>query len=391
MAYDHCVSFRAFCSNFVKSLIFIAILAWMCQGRSAVHAEDARAKAADEITLDEIARRLTEWRSSFVNLRVVWELRSLPEADEAVEQWPAAPDPAAGSLFSREEWIWADHGLDLHEDWSFFYEDGSSKVHFIEAFNGPKGLVFRASFRRPQQGPEEFPHLLLQGLGTGKPISRLEHAPMEGLYWPGFARWLPEMFSIWDWKFEEIENISGERCARVAAEWPNLAGAVETLWLDLNHDCLVRRKRRPPTPEMLGGDFIVDEFQQLEGGIWFPKRGRIQLGASPHENHLFTVTAAAINQSLDLSRFDPPEPAVGTIVDDHGRVYKHGVSAVQAGQAVRSNTAGADATTKHTASVRSAVPPTLISWFWSSLALLTISVLLVVAGFWFSRRKQERQ
>src|SRR5690349_21024237 len=72
-----------------------------------------RAADRDRIDLGEIARRLTEWRASFVNLRVVWELRILQKIPEPVADWPAPPEPGAGRLFARDEWIWADHGLDL--------------------------------------------------------------------------------------------------------------------------------------------------------------------------------------------------------------------------------------------------------------------------------------
>lgn len=72
----------------------------------------AAAGAADEsqhpvpdIDLNEIKRRLTEWRFSFVNVRVVWEVRSLPQTDVGVDEWPPPPDPATARLSSRHEWI----------------------------------------------------------------------------------------------------------------------------------------------------------------------------------------------------------------------------------------------------------------------------------------------
>ncbi|HUY90187.1 MAG TPA: hypothetical protein VMV10_15730 [Pirellulales bacterium] len=388
---SHCgKSFRAFYSNLVKSLISIAILGWACASPLVARAEDAGVEGTGEITLDEINRRLIEWRNSFVNLRAVWELRSLPETNEELEEWGPTPDlanPAVGQLSVRREWIWADHGLDLFEGQFSFNKDGTSKYRTVDVFNGQKGVVFRANYERPPGGSEQFKDLRVRGVGSGSPISSVERVPTEGIYWPGFAAWLPEMFSKWDWNFQGIENVSGERCARIAAEWPNLAGAVETLWLDLEHDCLVRRKCRLATREMLGGDFIVDEFQKLDVGIWFPKRGRIQLGVTPHENQLFVVTVAEANQSLDLARFDPPKPAVGTVVDQNGKVYKHGAPAVPPGEGARSNDSPAGDNSKLAPSRLSAAPPTW-NWLWLSAALATISVAFLSAGIWFSRRRR---
>lgn len=339
------------------------------------------------IGLDEIARRLTQWRASFVNLRLVWELRSLPESDEPVVDWPPPPDPDSGALFCRKEWIWADHGLDFLEDHSFFYEDGSSKVHIVEAFNGPKGVVFRALFHKPAGGPEEFKALHLKGLGVGKPTSSIERTPVSGLYRPGHAAWLPELLAKWEWKLEKIEDVGGDPCARVAAltddgRW------FETLWLDVNHDCLVRRRTAMVSGKRTGFDVVIDEFQTLAGGIWFPKRGRIQLmplgreGASvPNENQMFVVTEAVTNQPLDLSRFDPPSPQVGTVVDDHGRPYRHGISGSGAGEgAIKSTAVEAGSRSP------SAAPPRP-GWFWSGV-LISIAVVLLLAGLWFSPRKK---
>lgn len=66
-------------------------------------------------------------------------------------------------------------------------EDGGSKVHWREVFNGPKGVVFRAHLRTPSQGREESTELKILGLGSGKPTSPMLIVPMKGLYWPGSA------------------------------------------------------------------------------------------------------------------------------------------------------------------------------------------------------------
>lgn len=350
----------------------------------------ARGEDPASIDLEEIARRLTQWRDSFVNVRVVWDLRRLPTTDEAVVEWPAPPAAETGSLISRDEWIWADDGLDLIENRSFSYAEGRSEARSIEAFNGRKGVMFRASFRRPPTGAEEFTVLELKALGSGKPTSQKPRTPMVGVYWSDNAAWLPEMLSQGIWKLEGIEHVGGEPCARLAAarreapHFPIATTFATTLWLDLNHACLVRRLRRFDAPPQTSGiDFIVDEFQRIQAGIWFPKHGRIQLGGRPHQNHTFVVTEVAVNQSLDPARFDPPTPDVGTLVDDHGKVYRHGVTNAQAAQGAKSNGAG-----KTKSGDSSPTPPTS-GWLWASAAVASVLVVALAAGFWYSRQKRD--
>lgn len=366
-----------------------ALLAWCCSFASRARAEDDAS-----ISMEEVTRRVTEWRSSFVNVHVVWELRTLPETDEAVDEWPPPPEPETAPLFARREWFWADHGLDLLEDWFFFHADGTSKAHSIDAFNGPKGFTFRAHFEKPAVSePENYRDLQLLGLGVGKPISRMARDAMDGLYWSEFAEWLPQVLSKWKWTLEEVEQVGGAPCARISARREESAKFtwVEVLWLDLNHDCLVRRRRQRALNGQWGraGDFIVDEFQRLDAGIWFPKRARSQLGTIPHENHLVVITKATVNESLDLSRFDPPAPRPGTAVVDNVGYFGRAPAGLknQGSEAGQTDPAVANA---NMAFHRSAAGPTP-SWFWWSATLASLSILFLGAGFWFSRHRQERQ
>lgn len=149
--------------SFWKCWVVTALLVWCCSGASRAGAEDAAT-----ISLEEITRRVTEWRNSFVNLRVVWEQKTLPATTEALVDWPDPPDADSVAAFIRTEWIWADHGLDLMDRRSL--PSDKSGFHSIEAFNGPKELVFRAQFETSADGTEKFKELELLGLGKGKPI-----------------------------------------------------------------------------------------------------------------------------------------------------------------------------------------------------------------------------
>jgi hypothetical protein len=369
--------------SLMRAALYSLAVACLCGAASASESE-----AVAGVTLDEIKQRLTEWRGSFVNVRVVWEVRILPQTEEAVEEWPPPPDPESAPCFARWKWIWADHGLDLTESWRGFYEDGSSKGHTIEVFNAPKGFSFRAHFQKPtREEPEKYQDVEIFGLGVGKPISSIEQEATESLYWPGFAAWLPEILSKWKWELEEVEDVGGRPCARIAAirdegtRWE----IFEVLWLDLDHDCLVRRHRRRTLSGIWGKgrDFIVDDFQQLDAGIWFPKRCRMQVPnpGMPYDNHLIVVTEAAVNERIDLSGFDPPAPGPGTAVADHIGYYRRtaGESASAVGSTVVDQ---ADQSSRP-----SAVPP-MQSWVWWSSGLAGFSVLFLLAGLWLSRQKK---
>jgi hypothetical protein len=379
-------------TSFRKCLTVVALLACFCGAPAPVRGQDH-----DGITLDEIKRRLTDWRSSFVNLRVVWELRKLPETTEPELAWSAPPDAQEGKLWERKEWIWAEDrdGLDLVEWWSFFDSDGSVKAHSRDVYKGEKDAVLRAQYARLKEGaPEEFVRLELWGpwARRASPVMRM---PLWGLFWGGVGpgTWLADVLSQRQCKLEEIEEIDGQPCARLTTAERGPGGQpmpgfefIEVLWLDLNHDCLVRRRRSPAVAQQSDGlDFIVDEFQRLDEGIWFPKRGRMQTGSTrpdgsrdPNEVQMFVVTEAGVNQSLDLARFETPAPTVDTFVTDYrtGASYKNGVEAVSRPGPARF--------------VPQPMPGSVVpDWAFWATGLASVSMVLLTSGLWFARRNRK--
>lgn len=266
---------------------------------------------SDRIDLDELARRQAKWRASFVSLHVLYDVRGLPAVEEPTDHWSfPPPDPESAPLWNRVEWFRSDDGLELFDDRCFYWNPGSTGVRDLDVFNGPEGRRFRASYRRPpnveQEKLIEF-WLLEPGNGPPTPFTP---RPMEGVYWSGESAWLSDVLVKGKWKLEGIEDVVGAPCARISA-----GGA--TLWLDLDHDCLVRRYQRTSNrTDFVAWDFIVDDFQQLPNGIWFPSRGRNRFG---DQHHLFVVTKAEVNPSLDPARFEPPALEDETRVIDQRR------------------------------------------------------------------------
>jgi hypothetical protein len=98
--------------------------------------------ASDEqITLQQITAKVANWRGSFVNIHVVYELRSLPAQNEPLVNWPPPTDTESAPKFAQVEWIWADHGLDLLDSRAFYWSPGKVGFRDIDCFNNPKKLV----------------------------------------------------------------------------------------------------------------------------------------------------------------------------------------------------------------------------------------------------------
>jgi len=290
----------------------------------------ARADEQTQISLEQLQAMTAKWRAGFVNIRVVYEMRSLPVLDKPLLDWTPPADPNSSPQFSENEWIWADHGLDLFENRSFYWTPGQTGFRSIDIFNGPKNLSIRADYKAAPDEIDELKSLEIQPVANGKPISSFMRAPMQGIYSPATAEWLPEIIGSRPWTLEGLESILGDSCAKISNEGP---WRTEILWLDLDHDGLPRRCQAIASTGSTT-DFVVDELQQLAGGLWFPKTARVQLHAKGDtvQNQLVVVTEAEVNLSLDLSRFDPPEPAAGTSVMDGrtGNLSKRGETATAA-------------------------------------------------------------
>jgi len=345
--------------------------------------------AADEsVTLEDIQAIAARWRASFVNLRIVYESRSLPPRNETLPDWGPPEDPTSIPQFALDEWIWAEQGLSLLDGRSFYWSPGKTGYRSVDGFNGPKSLSFRATYRRPPGEAETLVQVGMQRV-AGKPTSWLNRVPMSGLYWANTAEWLPEVLARGEWALEGVEPVLGTPCAKLSTRYVRGKDTnVDLLWLDLAHDGLPRRYQKLANSERtVGSDFVVDEVQQLPEGIWFPKQARLQLQTDPVQNQLIVVTEAAINMELDLSRFDPPAPVHGTLVADGrvGRAYRFGVDPAPTAPALTNPPED----TSHTALM--AKPD-----FWLNLSFAAIcmtafvSVLALVVGLWLRIRTLQK-
>lgn len=361
--------------------ILLAVLVFACAGSA------FPAGRIDETPfgLEELKAIATQWRESFVNLRIVYELRILAPTDAPLTDWQPPADVESLQKFAEGEWIWADHGLDLFETRAFYWQPGTTGVRTVDIFNGPEGLTMRAGYRQPPESPEVFKELMIERAIGGKPTSTKSRAPLAGLYSPATAKWLSDMLSSGNWEHRGDESILGSRCIKLRVEMDR---GFEELWLDPDHSALPRRHRNERVSS--GGsraavDFVVDEFEQLDGGLWFPKRGRIQIEVDGNvsENQLFLVNEADINIPIDLRRFQPPEPSPGTAVVDGrtGQSFVHGVTDAQ-----RSGTfEDQDSGDSPDGTVSSSALSGRFVWVISGLVCLSAAFFVIGIVTWYNR------
>jgi hypothetical protein len=338
----------------------------------------ASGKAPD---LAEIALTLKRWRSSFVNVRLVWETW-----DPNYIKDKDASRPSPDDRFNRHEWIWSDVGAARHEFW--LYSKGRAEIHELEGCDARKVQSFRATY--PEK-PEKFGFLSkleLLDMSSAQPKSSTSVEPLAELYRPYAARWLGDTLAEGKGTLEGYDDIGGAPCARV-----KIPGAV--LWLDEGHDFLVRRIR-PATEEKGGSLFDAEEFQRV-GGVWFPKRGsygarfpkrtsRGEAVNAPDEVVRWLVTDATVNQAVDAKLFAPPAPSPGMLVQDvrtrksyiHGQKRPGEMREGQIAEEAQKNVSEGES------GVSAATPGSHGLW-WSAL-LLVVSLVLLLIGVLLWRR-----
>ncbi len=336
---------------------------------------------AQDPDLSKIAQALQSWRSSFVNLRVVFEWWG--------RNWlkdPEAARPLPEDRFFREEWVWADVGAVRTEEW--LYEEGRLKAHEVAGANGRTLRSFQAVYGENGDPSDFLSRLRVKRMLTSAPMSVRNVPPLTFLYAPVTCEWLGDRLLRRDPRpgmgmgdarpklevtLQGYEDIGGARCARV-----RIQGVVSNvLWLDPARDFLVRRVRPDPQQPDGGYVFDVEEFQRV-GTTWFPKRGTLgRHGDKPGDWVHWLVTEVAFNLPLDAEFFEPPAPQIGTVVSEpNGRVYRFGEKRPREARGAEI----ADQAKKNVFEAGqpvSAAPPLPRAIWWSRLLLLGSTLLLL--------------
>lgn len=260
--------------------------------------------------LDEIIRRLTEWRGSFSRLRMVYEQRNPGQLQKHQPELVQTGNPS--DFFRRFELIITNTEWRRHESWEYMGRGGTLSSHNLWGVNDRQR--FAASYGTVEStggAPAE--------LTLGHVFQSVAHSPAQVMPLTHLCisthenDWLANLLQRSRPQIAEYGKVDGCRCA--ALTWPPDSNV--KLWLDLDHDCLPRLREQTNADPDKPDRFHVEEFLRLSNGRWFPARGTDSSGTLPtDETHHWVVTDVAVNEDIPLSRFSPPEPGPDTWVTD---------------------------------------------------------------------------
>ncbi len=325
---------------------------------------------AEEPGLVGIIKSLEEWRRSFADIRLKWELIDIGEEEEVGIAKQQHPNSAALG-YGQEEWFYADHGLMLHEV-------NSQQIRNLYVWNTSENYAYNASFSTDPLRGEVCTSLQVRPLGPGRPQPSIGPMPFYGLLqWQGLDEVLAEMDVAGKVVLEGEEDIDGLACVRIKVPgW----GDGTTLWLSPSHGYLVK-KQKAQIPSEAGdrreySEFIVHDYDQLDDGFWMPMRGEYR---ALYQHVEWKVTEVTKNNGSDDPRLLVPKPDIGTHVTDslNGRVYRvtHAEERLQALAAI------VDAAKRYRQSAVSGSSPGLSNPTRTFPSRLRWPVLLLVVAF----------
>lgn len=324
-------------------------------------AETQPPEAAQAALVDAIAK-LKAWRGSFSTLRVQYKWAN---PSQLVARLPALKDDERklAGWYHETEWSWTDRQLARESTQHF--EDDLLKTREVWGYN--QRLAFSAIY----EGDSRFPKQLVAGpAGLGHSPQIRPCVPLHMLCFPKEA-WLPDLIEKNSTVPVRQAEIHGSTCVgfRMNAE------ATDVIWLDPQHDGLVRR-----TESNAGLNWECTEFQQLKSGRWFPRRGHYAAAGASDQPYWFEVLAVEMNQPMPASDFEPPPFDSTTTVTDR----THGLLEAASRRRPPRTVASAAAEPATTAAPQRAITATPHRSLWLWRAALVASVLVLLSA-WFRR------
>lgn len=332
-------------------------------------------RAADP-DLPEIARRLQDWRRAFANIEVTYHAWN---REHSARRFPEVKDLANldGQFHRRHLLIWTDTGQIWREDW--FYERGILVNRSLDGTNGT--VVFSASMDRGKS-MEEWTQIQVHPV-VGEPKAGIVFEPLYLLWWKSGQEWLGDVLARGeDAELRGFQVREGVRCAVVEVKKRSIKDQdkfdLVEIWLDTEHDFLPRWFERDAAAEDPRGKlkpprslrkFTILEFQNLENGRWFPRRGFLKSAGDDEPGNEWVVKEVRLNQVLAPARFEPPPRPKAS----EQRAIAEQRIAEQAKKNLREASSPAVAE--------------LPNSNWRLIVLLTASALLLIAGVWLRIRR----
>lgn len=249
--------------------------------------------------LSEAIAKLKSWRASFATLRIQWKWKN---RGQVIERVPELKDDEARleGWYHLDELLWTDRQLVRHD--THVFENGRLAKRDLAARNAK--LQFGASYEGNTQFPEQ---LGAKRAGAGTEWHFRTAMPLHQVYYYDNS-WLSERIDRHSATFVGSKEIGGSKC--VGLQVP--PGSAETLWLDLEHDGLVRKAE---IELRYGVAWECTEFMRVPSGQWFANRGFYFMhdAENPYE---FEVLDVQLNEQVPNREFDPPPINDRTIIVD---------------------------------------------------------------------------
>jgi hypothetical protein len=339
----------------------LAFLVVSAGASSRAWCDDPASQAALKVELDKAVAKLKSWRESFVTLRIGYRWSNSAQLTARIPELSQDQQRLAG-WYHEFEWVWTDRQLFRQAE--LVFEDRQLVKRELKANN--KQMSFVATYEKDTKAPTE--------LAAGRPSnSPWVCPPLHRVLGPRNT-WLTEFIDRNSVTPVELRAIDGTRC--IGFQFGEQSS--ETIWLDCEHDGLVRRL------ETIDGTWwTCSEFQKEKTGRWFPWRGTYHSsGDAPEDVYSFEVVSVALNEPMPEREFAPPKADESTVVIDRTGGLLKPANPRKAQTPTSSPSQDTDPVSAR--SFRAA--PRSHRWVW--LGSLGAAVLFLIAGLGLLRKRR---
>ncbi len=258
---------------------------------------------ADAADLVEAVKELQQWESRFVTIRVQ-SRRELNSATNSLLRQYGIDDSV-----SDLDWIWEDSGRFLHA--SVDRNDGKIS-RSVQMANQKRYYQVKFAVEDPVK---DIPAVVMSGENTlANTGAKLLYPPFHFLWDEGSRTWLGS-------RLVHVTSSRSTDDGMLEIEGGDVGFDAYRIQLDPQHGYLPRQGVIPNAVKETR--FFVEEFQEVQPGFWFPKRGTLVLNGDMHEK--WSVSQVELNAEYPDNMFQP-RMGDGTYVMDSisGKNYWHG-------------------------------------------------------------------
>ena len=265
---------------------------------------ECRVNAAD---LAEAKQRLTEWEQKIVSIRVISQINSKPETHTLVKE--------AGYEFAGADydWVWEDTGRFRDQSTSWNSSGISTRSLRMADYKRYYALGYSAKNKKRESPTSATIH---ENNIRVTSVNLVQH-PFHGLWDDATRTWLGERI-----KNVKEARVTKEGLLEISGDPIGMERFI--VRLDPEHGYLPQSADLGESDN--GFHYQVDEFQEVEPGFWFPKKGYF-LGIAPgyHSLQKWEIKKVELNPVFPDSLFVPPLADDTRVVNAiTGKRYWHG-------------------------------------------------------------------